>query len=1716
MQSSEELRQLLLELIYDLLAPEEAAGLRARIEKDPEVAKLFAEMQSKAQVLAEVSRLHVPKIALDKNSTSLETLPTFTPDSEAHLLREPLKTTWLHWAVTLAAMVLVMVTAGGYWRYQSQVRDIASNHVRLVVTGPAKLASGIENPFSVTTTTATGEPVSAKVQYAVFAPDGSSIAQGSERTDVDGRLAIAVPAETAASGGARLEVVAMHRGEMERMQTHLPVEPPRFVTQLSLDKPLYQPGETVYFRSLSLSRFGMRTLDFTPIHFEIQDPSGAVVAGSELDGLTEKGVGNGAFTIPEGQPGGKYHLVVRSVSSAFPEEKRPFFIRQYRLPRLKKELELTRDSYTPGDQVVADFSANRAEGGPATNAQLRVIATVDDNVVFQSAPKATASGTFQIAFTLPKEIAKGDGQLAVIVDDGGTSESIVETIPINLGKVDVKFYPEGGDLVAGLDNRVYFVGRDPLNKPVHLEGTIVDAQGKEVAKVETTYKGLGSFSFKPERGASYSFKVVKPHGITSEPKLPEVNPDRHVALSAGDGVFLPGGRIPLELRSDASDLPLVVAAYCRGVQVGQQAVTTVQGSNAIELPILPEAEGVLRITVFDYAAKPPKAIAERLVYSRPQRKLRVQVADHSEGYSPGDPVELSLIVSDESGKRVPAVLGVAVVDDSLLKMADDDTASMLTHFYLTTEIEKPEDLEKADFYLSNDAKAPAALDMLLATQGWRRFAERTLEELQRDGKTDDQITRLASLGGVVTPPSMFDNLKQVDEQYQSELAAYQDEQVRTLAWLGRLAVFGGLAVAIGVVLIWLARLAANVKFWAPALGVAAASLLIGLVWMNSQLSSGKPVATAGYATFELENTVADAKADMKALDGNDIAFPAAAPPPVSEAGLAMPLPGAAAAAAPQMPMEAAKRAANRNAMYGRNLGMDKGEAAGFGGGRGGAMKGAWGGVDALRKNLGKLQDAELRQAGAAGRPMAKMREKQLANDELADGRRRLRAAGEIAEPTPNTFTIREYSHEHLDGEPGVRTDFTETLFWHPLLVADEEGKAQIKFELSDSVTTFRVLADAQANDAVGALGRIGLGSGDIISRIPFSLEPKVPIEVNAGDKIALPVAVNNDSKDNLPVNLSLTVSSPASGEVLKLVGEANRMLDLAANQRSREYFTLDVVGQKGKVDLEVRGLAGSLGDAKRQSLTVVPPGFPVAESYAGKLDGKQEVTVRLPADWVQGSLEVSLAAFPSTLADLQKGLDGIIRQPYGCFEQASTSNYPNVLTLNYLEQHKVANPEITRRAKDFLKSGYGMLTGYECKQKGYEWFGGDPGHEALTAYGLMEFRDMAKVYDVDPAMIERTSAWLMTRRDGKGGFQRNPRALDSFGGAPQHLTDAYIVWALTESKQTGLEKEVAHVIELGTKSEDPYLLALAASCAVNDGQTEAGNELLDKLAKAQQDDGHLAGKEGSITRSGGQALKIETTALAALAWLKTQKYAAQANKAVDWIVRNRQGSGDFGSTQATILALKAMVVHAEANRKTVSGGDLIVKRNEDEIGRTTFGPGHENTISVEGIAARLEPGENQITIELSGNNQMPYALDVSYRTRVPASHPDCPVKLTTKLGGQTVKAGETLPLRAQLVNSTDKGKPMTIAILGLPAGLQPRPDQLEDMKKAGTIDYYETRAREIICYWRSLAPQRKVELKFDLVAEWPGNYTGPASRAYLYYTAEQKQWADPLSVEITK
>ena len=80
------------------------------------------------------------------------------------------------------------------------------------------------------------------------------------------------------------------------------------------------------------------------------------------------------------------------------------------------------------------------------------------------------------------------------------------------------------------------------------------------------------------------------------------------------------------------------------------------------------------------------------------------------------------------------------------------------------------------------------------------------------------------------------------------------------------------------------------------------------------------------------------------------------------------------------------------------------------------------------------------------------------------------------------------------------------------------------------------------------------------------------------------------------------------------------------------------------------------------------------------------------------------------------------------------------------------------------------------------------------------------------------------------------------------------------------------------------------------------------------------------------------------------------------------------------------------------------------------------------------------------------------------------------------------------------------------------PKKLTELPEDGSapeLGYFETRgSRELVLYWRSLAPKQKIELNLDLIANVPGEYRGPASRGYLYYNPDHKHWVEPLKVSI--
>jgi uncharacterized protein YfaS (alpha-2-macroglobulin family) len=643
---------------------------------------------------------------------------------------------------------------------------------------------------------------------------------------------------------------------------------------------------------------------------------------------------------------------------------------------------------------------------------------------------------------------------------------------------------------------------------------------------------------------------------------------------------------------------------------------------------------------------------------------------------------------------------------------------------------------------------------------------------------------------------------------------------------------------------------------------------------------------------------------------------------------------------------------------------------------------------------------------------------------------------------------------------------------------------------------------------------VGRAEKAYVTQLPLSLSTKVPIEVSMGDRVTIPLMLKNNSPG--VIIGTLNVHSPACWKPVGITDIDQRIEPGVTKTLSLVY---DVLNKPGKDFIEISFHTERLSDAFRQEVDVVERGFPQSLSYSG--NEREKSFVPLLTRPVDGTLKCRLTVFPSVTSDIIAGIDAILREPCGCFEQTSGSNYPNAIALRYLEANGINDVALISRAKNLLDDGYKKLVAFETKDKGYEWFGQSPPHEALTAYGLMEFKDMEPVYaSVDKSMVDRTAKWLLGRRDGKGKFLRDQKAIDSFGRANDEVSNAYIVYALTEAGYTDIKQEYAASYQTALASNDPYQLALMANASVNMKSKDQTQRLLAVLLHAQENDGSWTGTTHSITQSTGISLKTETTSLAVLALLKTGNPDGNAlSNAVKYILSSRSGYGGFGSTQGTILALKALAEYATYSKQTSEAGDVYVEVGGKRVASRHYEKGERDPIVLDGIEKYLDAAgvAQQVTIGMGDTKHpLPYTFLASWNTDLPLSSDSVKVGLKTKFSRDTIRTGETIRLTTELSNLTATGLPMTMVMIGIPGGLSPQPWQLKELQEKHLFDFYEIKGRYIALYYRQILPLEKKIINLDLKADFPGTYESPASCGYLYYTNEHKAWTAAQKVTVMR
>ncbi|RKH72963.1 MG2 domain-containing protein [Corallococcus aberystwythensis] len=710
------------------------------------------------------------------------------------------------------------------------------------------------------------------------------------------------------------------------------------------------------------------------------------------------------------------------------------------------------------------------------------------------------------------------------------------------------------------------------------------------------------------------------------------------------------------------------------------------------------------------------------------------------------------------------------------------------------------------------------------------------------------------------------------------------------------------------------------------------------------------------------------------------------------------------------------------------------------------------------------------------------------------------------------ISLREFAHTaRPNRKAGDRVDFAETLYWNAGVRTDARtGEARVSFAMSDSVTTFKAFAGA-----VGGDGALGSAVAELESVQPFYAEPKLPLEVTSGDVVRLPVALVNGTGARL---------SDAGGKV-ELKGDVKvsggPTLDLASQARARQLFSLEIGQEARPVDVKLTASAGEYTDVVTRTLSIKPRGFPGRVSFGGLLSAKAAAAHRvvLPQSLVPGSVRTSIAVYPGPLANMTESLARLIQEPSGCFEQTSSTTYPMTMAQQYFQTHTGVNPELVASAKEKLERGYQRLVGYETSEKGYEWFGQNPGHEALTAFGLLHFTDMRQVREVDTAMMERTREWLLQQRDGQGGFNRKRRALHVWV-EDADTSNAYILWTLLESagqpasQAKELSREVASLKAAAAKSTNSYVVALAANTLALAGDTAEARTLMGRLAASQGQDGVVGGATQSIVGSSGETLNIETTALAVLAWMRAPAYVGNVERAMKFLAESSDG-GRYGATQSTVLALRAIIAYDKARASKLTPGLVRVYVDGRAVGEPVrFDGSSQEALKLPDVSALLGTGERRVELRMEGGAELPYSVEVTYNSVTPDSSKDTAVTLEVALAKTALTEGEPTEARVVVANRTGQRLPTAVAIFGVPGGLEVRHDQLKELVKRQVVDAYEVLGRDVVLYWRGMEPHKRIDVPLSLVAAVPGTYTGPSSRAYLYYADEHKTWSGGVKVTI--
>ncbi len=287
----------------------------------------------------------------------------------------------------------------------------------------------------------------------------------------------------------------------------------------------------------------------------------------------------------------------------------------------------------------------------------------------------------------------------------------IRATPVVREPATIQFFPEGGHLLAGFSNRVGFKAVDGKGMSLDCKGVVLSQSNDTVVSFRSLHNGMGSFYFKPLKNTLY-YAVLRLNDSLVKQALPAVEAAgfcMNVRTGENEKITVDLHASP-EFENQTIYLFTQTGQIAKKVQVGK----LVNGTAAFTLNKKDLGVGISSLTVIDEENRP---VCERLIFKRAEKDLTIEATAKQVIYSPRSEVNLDLHTL-AGNQLVPGNLSVSVfMTDALQKIPDQDIVSW---FYLGSDLRG--NIETPDYYFTRaDQKADDALDVLLLTQGWRRF-----------------------------------------------------------------------------------------------------------------------------------------------------------------------------------------------------------------------------------------------------------------------------------------------------------------------------------------------------------------------------------------------------------------------------------------------------------------------------------------------------------------------------------------------------------------------------------------------------------------------------------------------------------------------------------------------------------------------------------------------------------------------------------------------------------------------------------------------------------------------------------------------------------------------------------------------------------------------------------------------------------------------------------